>query len=263
MEGPLPRGREAKKAGARRGRSCAPRDAPFHSRCRPKAFPVFPAAQQALTWGRSSLPARVRLRERQPPFLSPASSSPAGCHPVSNTRSDTSTIRQGLLTPSGTEAPWEDAGHVGQSRALLAEARWHVLCTPPHSIPTPGCSPKLRRPLPFASGPTSTAKSALRSSSRGQHGKKTGSGWGGRGPSALPRYTPLTSVCPDVGLETVVIFVLLATDSTLIGPWKTGKEETGQPASNAYNQEAPGPSVTTSGNSRWAQWGVTLQPHRL
>ena len=36
--------------------------------------------------------------------------------------------------------------------------------------------------------------------------------------------TPLTSVCPDVGLETVVIFVLLATDSTLIGPWKTGKE---------------------------------------
>lgn len=75
--------------------------------------------------------------------------------------------------------------------------------------------------------------------------------------------TPLTSVCPDVGLETVVIFVLLATDSTLIGPWKTGKEETGQPASNAHNQEAPGPSVTTAGSSRGAQWGVTLQPHRL
>lgn len=41
---------------------------------------------------------------------------------------------------------------------------------------------------------------------------------------ALPQYTPLTSVCPDVGLETVVIFVLLATDSALIGPWKPGKK---------------------------------------
>lgn len=33
-----------------------------------------------------------------------------------------------------------------------------------------------------------------------------------------------------MGLETVVILVLLATDSTLIGPWKTGKKGTAQPA---------------------------------
>lgn len=43
-------------------------------------------------------------------------------------------------------------------------------------------------------------------------------------PLTLPRGTPLTSVCAYVGLETVVILVLLATDSTLIGPWKQARK---------------------------------------
>lgn len=36
---------------------------------------------------------------------------------------------------------------------------------------------------------------------------------------------PVTSVCPHVRLEAVVVFVLLAADPAFIGPWKkAGKE---------------------------------------
>lgn len=63
-----------------------------------------------------------------------------------------------------------------------------------------------------------------------------------RGGAALSP-APLTSVCPYVGLETVIIFVLLATDSTLIGSWTTEKEGTGQSVPNMCNHEVPGPAV--------------------
>ena len=71
-----------------------------------------------------------------------------------------------------------------------------------------------------------------------------------------PGDLPLTSVRPYVGLETVVILVLLATDSTLIGPWKTGKEGTGQLASQVCNHEAPGPTMTLQVRLPLRQWAV-------
>ena len=146
---------------------------------------------------------------------------------------------------------------MGQSRALLAEARGDVLCTPPHSIPTPGCSPKLRRPLPFASGPTSTAKSALRSSSRGQGGKnRQGMGRTGSLGSAPVHTTHLGVPGRGSGNSCNICTSChrFRTHRTL----ETRKEWTGQPASDAHKHEAPGPLVTTSGNSRCAQQGETL-----
>ena len=219
----------------------------LHSRCGHKAFPVFPAAGQALISCRSSLPARVRLRERQtPPILSPVSPSPAGCCPVSNSGGDTRVPSAGAMTPSGTEAPWEEAGPCGAGRSLVARP---VHSSPPH--PHPRVLPQVKEASPLRLGSHFHCRKCSEVTLEGSRWEQqAGDGEVGV-PRLCPRHThPPTSVCADVGLETVVIFVLLATDSTLVGPWKTGKEDTGQPASNAYNHEAPGPLATTVGNTR-------------
>lgn len=43
---------------------------------------------------------------------------------------------------------------------------------------------------------------------------------------AQDNQMPVTSVCPHVRLEAVVVLVLLAADPTFIGPWKTAGKET-------------------------------------
>lgn len=192
MEGPLTRGREVKNAGARRGQRCEPKDAPAPLKIRPKAFPGFPAAWQALTWCPSSLPARVRLREQQPPFLSPASSSPAGCYPVSNTRGNTSPFWQGPLTPGGSEAPWEDGGPRGavQSAAGRSSGGRPVHSSPLH--PHPRVLPQVKEASPLRLGPHFHCKKCSEVVLEGSGWKKQA----GDGEDGVPWLCPSTHHSP-------------------------------------------------------------------
>lgn len=125
---------------------------------------------------------------------------------------------------------WGRQGSV-ESRSLVAG--------PAGPPPRPLHSPKLRRLLLSSPGAPPTGErgrrlektGALRASGASHEGPsgKTGKEWGDR-PLGSACGPPLTSVCPYVGLETVVILVFLAADSTLIGPWNKGEEGTRQPA---------------------------------
>lgn len=137
--------------------------------------------------------------------------------------------------------PGRMQARVEQAGAQVAEAWWHVLPNP-------------QRPyvLSQVKGASSLHLGLYPTADRGRGLDlwwggpgdiyKPGREWGGAALGSASG-TPLTSVRPDVGLETVVILVFLATDSTLIGSWKTGKEGTGQSVPNVCNYEVPGPTV--------------------
>lgn len=81
------------------------------------------------------------------------------------------------------------------------------------------------------------------------------------GPTGIPSRAqdsqmPLTSVCPHVRLEAVVVLVLLATDPAFIGPWKTVGEG---PISYLVSTR---PRTTGQGWSLGRQKGIEAQQRK-